>query len=241
MCGRYSITSPVEALRRMFGFQALPNLAPNYNVAPTNAVPIVHNDMGQSVLDFARWGLIPSWAKEIGSKPLINARAETVEEKPSFRAPFKRRRCLVPADGFYEWQKQPSGFKQPYYMHPAKGGPFAMGGIWDEWAAPDGSEINSLAIITTPSNQSLRALHHRLPLVIEETDFDIWLEEDPEDWNLVRGLLRPAADDFFSAHPVSARVNSITNDDPELIEPTKVDEKDKSKKTNPDQLNLFDK
>lgn len=240
MCGRYSITSPVEALRRMFGFQTLPNLAPNYNVAPTNAVPIVHNDAGQPILDFARWGLIPSWAKEIGTKPLINARAETVEEKPSFRAPFKRRRCLVPADGFYEWQRQSSGFKQPYYIYPTSGGPFAMGGIWDEWAPADGSEINSLAIITTPSNSALRALHHRLPLVIEEADFETWLEEEPEDWRVVRELLHPAAENFFSVHPVSSRVNSVSNDDPSLIDPIDVSAEENKKKPPPDQPNLFD-
>ncbi|TNE36705.1 MAG: SOS response-associated peptidase [Alphaproteobacteria bacterium] len=219
MCGRYSITTPVEAMRRMFKFEGLPNLGANYNVAPTNAVPVVRLKDNHRDIAMMRWGLVPSWAKEIRPKPLINARAETVAEKPAFRGPYRHHRCLVPADGYYEWRKEPDGGKQPYYILRADGQMFAMAGIWTDWMAPDGSELDTMAIITTRANDHLRPLHDRMPVMIEEKDFELWLETSGGKDLDVDALLKPAPNDQFVAHPVSRRVNRVGVDDPELIEP----------------------
>ena len=174
MCGRYSITTPVEAMRQLFNFQGLPNLGANYNVAPTSAVPLVRMQDGNRDIAMARWGLVPSWAKEIRPKPLINARSETVAEKPAFKSSYRRRRCLVPADGYYEWHTTSHGLKQPYYIHRKDSGVIAMAGIWSDWMSPDGSELDTMAILTTEANAALKKLHHRMPVMIQESDFDLW-------------------------------------------------------------------
>jgi len=220
MCGRYSITSPVAALRRVFAFEGpLPNLGPSYNVAPTRAVPIIIADEGARRLTFARWGLVPSWAKEIAAPPLINARAETVADKPAFRSAFKRRHCLVPADGFFEWQAQPSGPKQPYNIVVGEGGPFGMAGIWETWMAPDGGELVSMAIITTKASARLAPIHDRMPVVVLPADYALWLDpkerarEDAED------IFARAQHVDFRPYRVSRRVNAVANDDPDVIAP----------------------
>jgi len=220
MCGRYSLTSPVEALRALFQFDGpLPNLAPNYNVAPTQAVPIVRLEQGVRHLAFARWGLIPSWAKEVSAKPLINARAETVAEKPSFRAAFRRRRCLVPADGYFEWQKTRQGTKQPYNIVLSDTGPFGMAGIWQTWSAADGSEIDSVAIITINANSKLAPIHDRMPVILKPADYDRWLDSDRFDRQQAKALLRPAQQDFLRAYPISRRVNAVSNNDAAIVAP----------------------
>ncbi|TDI65204.1 MAG: SOS response-associated peptidase [Alphaproteobacteria bacterium] len=220
MCGRYSLTSPVEALRALFQFDGpLPNLAPNYNVAPTQAVPIVRLEQGVRHLAFARWGLIPSWAKEVSAKPLINARAETVAEKPSFRAAFRRRRCLVPADGYFEWQKTRQGTKQPYNIVLSDTGPFGMAGIWQTWSAADGSEIDSVAIITIDANSKLAPIHDRMPVILKPADYDRWLDSDRFDRQQAKALLRPAQQDFLRAYPISRRVNAVSNNDAAIVAP----------------------
>lgn len=226
MCGRYSITTPVEAMRRLFGFDGLPNLGANYNVAPTSAVPIVRLDDQQRAVAMARWGLVPSWAKEIRPKPLINARAETVSEKPAFQSSFRRRRCLVPADGYYEWKTQADGTKQPYYIHRRDGQMMGFAGIWSDWMAPDGSEIDTMAILTAAANNSLKSLHHRMPVMIGEGDFDLWLDTSIETSAEIDGLLRPADDELLNSHPVSRRVNRVGIDDPSLIDPIELDPPD---------------
>lgn len=220
MCGRYSLISPVEALRALFQFDGpLPNLAPNYNVAPTQAVPIVRLEQGVRHLAFARWGLIPSWAKEVSAKPLINARAETVAEKPSFRAAFRRRRCLVPADGYFEWQKTRQGTKQPYNIVLSDTGPFGMAGIWQTWSAADGSEIDSVAIITINANSKLAPIHDRMPVILKPADYDRWLDSDRFDRQQAKALLRPAQQDFLRAYPISRRVNAVSNNDAAIVAP----------------------
>ncbi len=242
MCGRYSITTPVEAMRQIFGFSGLPNLAPNYNVAPTHAVPFVRMHDGVREVAMARWGLVPSWAKEIRPKPLINARGETIAEKPAFQSSFRRRRCLVPADGFYEWQRQTRGSKQPYYIHRRDGRPFGMAGIWTDWMAPDGSEVDTLAIITTRANRMIKSLHDRMPVIIAEDDFETWLDPEVEKSPAIEALLRPAPEDLLEAYPVSTRVNRVGEDDAGLIE--RIDVRpapsDESDDTPPEgQMNLF--
>lgn len=236
MCGRYLITSPVTALSALFGFEnQLPNLAPDYNVAPTTAVPFVRRGEaageGARVLDFARWGFVPSWAKEIGVKPLINARGETAAEKPSFRAAYKRRRCLVPADGFYEWQSQPAPEgggkappKQPYLFQKPGGGPFAFAGLYEHWLGKDGTELTSLALLTYEANPFMAAFHHRVPVIVQPEDYPVWLTAEldppaPGAAEAIAALVKAPPEAFFEAVPVSRAVNKVGNNGPELIAP----------------------
>ena len=221
MCGRYSITTPVEALSRLFRFSGpLPNLRPRYNVSPTQQVPIVRwaPADGQRELAQVRWGLIPFWAKDakIGYS-LINARAEGIAEKPSFREAFKRgRRCLIAADGFYEWEKR-GATKQPWRITLADGGPFAFAGLWERWEkAPDGVPIESCTIITTAANQLLRPLHDRMPVILAHDDYAAWLGEDAA--RAVAELLQPYPSEEMRAYCVSTAVNSVRNDGPECVE-----------------------
>ena len=221
MCGRYTLTTPLEGLREVFLFEGAPNLAPRYNIAPTQEVPAVRlgPEDGKRHLVPLRWGLIPSWAKEasIGSR-MINARAESVSEKPAFRAAFRQRRCLIPADGFYEWQARPSGPKQPYHIARPEGGPFAFAGLWERWADRAGGEaVESFTIVTTEANRGLEAIHHRMPVVLAPADHAAWL--DPEAaGDALQALLRPAPEETFVATPVSTRVNAVRNDDASLTE-----------------------
>ncbi len=219
MCGRYSITTPVEAMAKIFGFSGLPNLGPNYNVAPTNAVPFVRLENKERQIAMARWGLVPSWAKEIRNKPLINVRGETIDEKPAFRSSFKRRRCLVPADGFYEWQKREQGPKQPYYIHRHDGEIFGMAAIWDHWIAPDANEIDSLAIVTTSANKLIGQLHTRMPVILDESDFSFWLDPKNEDFPTLKEMLKPAKEDLLEAYPVTTQVNRVGQEGADLVEP----------------------
>ena len=221
MCGRYSITTPVEAMQRVFRFAGLlPNLPPRYNVAPTQQVPIVRragND-GERELVQVRWGLIPFWAKDasIGYK-LINARAEGIAEKPSFREALKRgRRCLIAADGFYEWQKT-GGAKQPWRITLKDGEPFAFAGLWERWEkAPDGVPVESCTIITTSANQLVRPLHDRMPVILAPDDYPAWLGEDAV--REVAELLRPYPSEAMHAYRISTAVNNVKNEGPECVE-----------------------
>jgi putative SOS response-associated peptidase YedK len=218
MCGRYSLTTPVEAVGRLFEVAERPNLPPRYNIAPSQQAPVVRADAaGGRVLAPMRWGLIPSWAKEakIGYR-MINARAETVAEKPAFRSAFRHRRCLVPADGFYEWRKL-GATKQPYRISRADGAPFAFAGLWERWRAPDGAVIDSFTIITTVANDLLRPIHDRMPVILDPADFGPWLEAGGV------GRLPPYAGAKLVAIPVSTRVNSPKHDDPACIAPLEGD------------------
>jgi len=216
MCGRYSLTTPVEAMAGLFEFSERPNLAPRYNIAPTQGVPVVlRNESGTRSLTMMRWGLVPSWAKNIGTAPLINARAETVADKPSFKTAFRRRRCLVPADGYYEWQTTAPG-KQPYRIVMRNGGIFAFAGIWERWRSRDGSEVLSCAFVTLEPNAMLAAIHDRMPAILPRENHAAWL--DPEtSVDRLKDLLKPYPQELMRAYPVAKRVGQVANDDPEII------------------------
>jgi len=196
------------------------NFPARYNIAPSQDVPVVRMPLlgGARQLAMLRWGLVPSWAKE-GAKPLINARGESVADKPSFRAAFKRRRCLLPADGFYEWWRPESGPKQPFNIAPRDGGLLAMAGIWETWGRPDGSEIDTCAIITTAANATLAPIHHRMPVILAPKDWDRWLKTPETEAGDLLPLLVPAPDDLLKAYEISTRVNRVANEGPELIAP----------------------
>ncbi len=220
MCGRYMIVSNTEALRRLFRFAELPNLQSRYNVAPTQDVPAIRlGDDGQTHLDMLRWGLVPSWAKEvkIGYK-MINARAETVAEKPAFRTAFRKRRCLILADGFYEWRIEQGG-RQPYLIRMADRSPFAFAGLWESWKNPESGEtVESCTIIVTEANELVAQIHDRMPVILAPNDHDPWLYGDPERDDL-RALFGPYPAKIMSASPVSKAVNNVRNDEASLIEP----------------------
>lgn len=218
MCGRYTLASPTERLAEEFGVDASSiELAPNYNVAPTQKVAAVLEDGGQRRLEVLRWGLIPPWADDpgIGSR-MINARSETAPGKPSFRRAFRERRCLIPADGFYEWQRT-NGAKQPYYIHMEDGRPFAFAGLWESWSKGEG-EIRTCTILTTGANALVGEVHDRMPVILAHDAYDVWLDPASERDELT-GLLAPYPEDEMEAYPVSRFVNSPSNNDPRCIEP----------------------
>jgi putative SOS response-associated peptidase YedK len=226
MCGRYSITTPIEAIQRIFDVPERLNLPPRYNVAPTQDVPVVRlGPDGARHLVQVRWGLVPFWAEDasIGAR-LINARAETAATKPAFRAAFHKRRCLVVADGFYEWQKpsEKGGRKQPLRIVRADGAPFAFAGLWERWRPKergDGSEVlETCTILTTDANETLRPIHDRMPVILDPAAHDTWLDpEAPE--AALQACLTPCPDEALTAYPVSTRVNKVSHDDPEVIAP----------------------
>jgi len=223
MCGRYSITTPPDAVRAHFGYGEQPNFPPRYNIAPTQPIPIVRLEDGARHFALVRWGLIPSWVKDLKKLPmLINARAETAASKPSFRSAMRRRRCLIPADGFYEWQKRGKGAKQPYCIRQRGGGMFAFAGLWETWTGPEGEEIESAAIVTTDANQLLAPIHDRMPVILDPGDYAAWLDNEGTGPDEVQALLRPAPEEWLEAYPISTRVNRVANDDAsvqELAEP----------------------
>ena len=218
MCGRYTLSTPVEMLAEEFGVAGpLPDLQSNYNVAPTQEVPAVVAGDGGRRLETLRWGLIPSWADDpgIGAR-MINARSETVAEKPSFRRAFKERRCLIPADGFYEWQKT-NGAKQPYYIRMRSGHPFAFAGLWETWNG-DESEIRSCTILTTNPNELVGEIHNRMPVILPPEVYELWLDPDVRETDHLLPLLAPYPAGEMQAYPVSRRVNSPSNNEPGCIE-----------------------
>ncbi len=223
MCGRYASFLPPEALRAIFHTaNPLPNAAPTWNMAPTQDALVVrrHPQTGERHLDVLRWGLIPRTAKDVKgdrtNRP-INARAETVTRNSLFRDSFARRRCLVPAGAFYEWRTTPDG-KQPFAVARADGAPLALAGLWSGWTSPEtGEVIRSCAIITTAANATMRALHDRMPMIVEEADWPIWLGEGEGD---PAALLRPAAEGVLRLWPVSRAVNSVRNNSAELLDRT---------------------
>ena len=220
MCGRYSLTTPEEALVDLFGAGPLDDFQPRYNIAPTQTVPVVRvGEDGARQWAWLRWGLVPSWAKDasIGNR-MINARAETAAEKPSFRAAFRRRRCLVPADGFYEWRKS-GGQSQPYRIEMARGAPFALAGLWERWQAAEGQAIESFTILTTEANRDLAAIHHRMPVILSPDHYDVWLMTGAANTGMLQPLLAPYGDGELTARPITRHVNNPRNDDPACLEP----------------------
>jgi putative SOS response-associated peptidase YedK len=219
MCNRYSLTTPVEPLQRVFGFANLPNLEPRYNIAPSQRVAIVRLTADARELILARWGLIPSWGKLRPKRLLLtNARSEEVRQKPAFRDAFARRRCLVPADGFYEWRKREgSGESEPWRIVPADGGPFAFAGLWEPREA-EGEGGPSFAILTTAANAKIRTVHDRMPAILPPRDFAVWLSPRTPADQLV-AILKPCPDARLSLYRVSSRVNNVRNDDAACIAP----------------------
>lgn len=222
MCGRFTLRTPPNVVAMLFDLDSLPDLAPRYNVAPTQEVAVVRAqlDSKQRELVQMRWGLIPSWAKDesIGNR-MINARSETAATKPSFRSAFRRRRCLIVADGFYEWQAT-GGKKQPFYIRRPDEQPFGFAGLWDLWRH-GGLEIASCTILTTNANNRLAALHDRMPVILDKADYGTWLDPDNDSVETLGELLQPADDDTLVAGPVSTLVNSPKNDTPECVVPLK--------------------
>ncbi len=219
MCGRYAITTAPEAIRRLFGYPEQPNFPPRYNVAPTQPIPIVRLDGGERHFALVRWGLIPSWVKDPRTfSLLINARGESVVDKPAFRAAMKRRRCLVPADGFYEWKRVGAG-KQPYFIRLKSGQPMAFAGLWETWTGPNGEEMETAAIVTTSANRTLAPIHDRMPVILPPEQFDFWLDCAEVDAKTAAALIMPARDGLLEAYPVSTAVNRIANDSEDLIKP----------------------
>jgi putative SOS response-associated peptidase YedK len=200
-----------------FGYAEQPNFPPRYNIAPTQPIPVVRLDNGRRSFALVRWGLIPGWVKDPrGFSLLINARAESVLDKPAFRNAMRRRRCLVPADGFYEW-KQDGARKRPFYAAARRLVAFA--GVWEPWIGPNGEEVETACIITTAANRTLRTLHDRMPAVIPPQAFDLWLDCAKVDAETAAALLVPAPEDTFAPHEVSTAVNRAANDGAALIEP----------------------
>ncbi len=223
MCGRYVLISNPKAIRRLFGYYKQPNFPARYNIAPTQPIAIVRLVNGSREFALVRWGFLPSWAKDPKAfSLLINARGETVLDKPAYTNAMKRRRCLIPADGFYEWQAA-GGRKQPYFIRDKAGAPLAFAGLWETWTGPNGEELDTAAIVTTGANRVLSPLHERMPVILPPEAFDAWLgageTEGHADIERAASLIRPAPDDLLEAYPVSTEVNRVANDDPRLIEP----------------------
>ena len=221
MCGRFTLTDPDADLAVQFSLPEIPEMPPRYNIAPTQPVAAVRvsPESAQREMAFLRWGLIPFWAQDlkIGAR-MINARSETAAEKPAFRAAFRRRRCLVVADGFYEWQKQ-NGTKQPFYIHLRDAHPFALAGLWEHWEGPGGDVIESCTLLTTQPNELLKPLHNRMPVILHPRDYELWLDPEVQQVDSLKPLLQPYPPDTMDAYPVSRWVNSPGNDDPKCIEP----------------------
>lgn len=246
MCGRFTLKTPASKVARLFAGLELtpPEFTPRYNIAPTQAVAAVRQAIKVSGLDFAklpeggsgnrvltplsafewvplRWGLIPFWAKDraLGAQ-LINARAETVAAKPSFRAAFKTRRCLIPADGFYEWKKLDGGKKQPQYITLADQRPFCFAGLWESWSDKATREtVESCTIITTTANERLAPLHDRMPVILDRADYQPWLDREFKDADWLASKLRPWPSDDMDFYPVETIVNNPRSDRPECVQP----------------------
>ncbi|MGG6241904.1 SOS response-associated peptidase [Nodosilinea sp. AN01ver1] len=231
MCGRFSLNQTGEDLAAAFHLKAVPPVAPRYNVAPTQPVATVVATPEQPEPHFhlLQWGLVPSWAKDaaIGSR-MINARAETVAEKPSFRAAFKRRRCLILADGFYEWQRQGDGQpKQPHYIFLKDHQPFAFAGLWEHWHDPvSGGELQTCTILTTDPNELMEPIHNRMPVILPAEDYATWLDPSYYQPQTLQAMLRPYEAEAMERYPVSKAVNKPQHDAPDCIEPLAAEDSD---------------
>jgi putative SOS response-associated peptidase YedK len=222
MCGRFSQRSPSKKIAEKFEVEDVPPLFERYNVSPAQAVLAVRQGAGGREAVFLKWGLVPRWAKDplIGNK-LINARSETVAEKPSFREAFSRRRCLVPAEGFYEWSRQGGGRKQPLYFHMKDGEPFAIAGLWERWEGEDGP-LETCTLLTTTANELLAPHHDRMPMILRPGDYDVWLDAGVRSTEQLKPLLRPYPHEEMSAYAVSHLVNNPSNEGPRCVEPIRV-------------------
>lgn len=218
MCGRYALLSTPASLLDHFGLGACPDFPPRYNIPPGTDIPVIRRSPeGNRVLHLLRWGLVPHWARDasIGAR-LNNARSETVADKPAFRDAFRRRRCLIPADGFYEWKSE-GRLKQPYYISQSNGTPLALGGLWEAWTGPDGQVLRTCCIVTTAANALMTPIHNRMPVIVRRGDWDAWLGSEP----LPAGqdLLAPPPAETLQVWPVDRRVGRASEDGPDLILP----------------------
>ena len=221
MCGRFEIHTAIEIIASIFGINpedVMIDFKPNYNVAPTNEVPVIIVMDGKKRLMQYRWGLIPSWAKEEKMAfSMINARAETVAEKPAFKDAFKKQRCLVIADGFYEWQAI-GKVKKPVYVHLKSGQPMAFAGLYSNWTSPEGKQINTCTIIVTNANELLAPIHDRMPVILKPDGQDKWLDPTLQDTASLHSLLQPYPSEELELYEVSQKVNSVKNNAAELIQ-----------------------
>ena len=221
MCGRFALDIPLSALAGFFRVDEIIDIGPRFNISPTQMVPAIFNDSdtGRRVLKMFRWGLIPSWAKDasIGSR-LINARSETAAEKPAFRSAFRRRRCLIPTTGFYEWKRSGTS-KHPYHICMRDSALFAFAGLWEQWQGGEQGAVETCAILTCEPNELMSPIHNRMPVIIEPSEYDLWLDTGVTDTNALKPLMKSYPADRMTAYPVSARVNTPSNNDPSCIVP----------------------
>jgi putative SOS response-associated peptidase YedK len=219
MCGRFVITSPPAAVRLVFGYAEQPNFPPRHNVAPTQPVPVVMLQNGNRHFRLMRWGLLPSWVKDPRQiSLLINARSEQITEKPAFKNAVRRRRCLIPADGYYEWQVS-GGRKRPFFIHRRDGALFGFAAVAENWIGPNGEEVDTVAIVTAAASEDLAVLHHRVPVTLTPDDFERWLDCSSDSAEPVMALLKGPLPGEFAWHEVSTRVNHADNDDAQLLLP----------------------
>jgi putative SOS response-associated peptidase YedK len=218
MCGRFAQRSDPKRLAKEFKVVEVPQVEARYNVAPTQEILAVRELADGREMAFFKWGLVPSWAKDVSmGARLINARSETVGEKPSFREAFKQRRCIIPADGFYEWRRE-GGKKQPFFFRMRDERPFGFAGLWERWEGDAGQAINSCTILTTEANEVLRPVHDRMPVILHPDDYELWLDVDARKHDLAKELLRPYTADAMLGYPVNASINSPQNQGANLIE-----------------------
>ena len=221
MCGRFALGLPPKSLAEYFQLDTAPEITPRYNVAPSQSVATIEIDRekGGRALKMKRWGLVPFWAKDntIGAR-LINARAETAPEKPSFRSAFKHRRCLIPASGFYEWKRSDAG-RRPYYFRMHDETPLAFAGLWEHWEGKTGDSIESCTILTTEANELMRPIHNRMPVILNPEYHDIWLDPHTARREVLEPLLIPYNSESLQCYPVSTYVNRPQNEDSKCIEP----------------------
>jgi len=219
MCGRFVITSPPAALRQVFGYAEQPNFPPRFNIAPTQPIPVITIENGARHFRLMRWGFLPAWVKDPRQFSLvINARSETVLEKPAFKNAIKRRRCLIPADGYYEWHTSDNR-KRPYFIHRRDGQPVGFAALAETWTGPNGEELDTVAIVTAAASPDLAVLHHRVPVTIAPADFERWLGGFADDVTEAMTLLVAPREGEFAWHEVSIRVNRVANDDAQLLLP----------------------
>lgn len=216
MCGRYALYADKGLVEAMYGLDTATHYDASYNVAPSQDILAVTADATGRHADLYRWGLVPFWAKEIGKYSTINARAETVASKPVYRAAFKAHRCLIPANGYYEWQMRPGG-KQPYFIHAVDDDLLSFAGVWDRWSRPDGTALLSAAIIVTEASADTRPIHDRMPAILPRETWQQWLDPENRDTATLQSLLRPTPPGALACRPVSTRVNSPRHNGPELL------------------------
>ena len=220
MCGRFSLGATIR-IAQVFDLPGWPDVPPRYNIVPGQDIPAViqNRETASRELRSLRWGLVPFWAKDpsIGNR-LINARAETLATKPAFRKPLRERRCLVPADGFYEWERQDRR-KQPWHIRMRDARPFAFAGLWDRWLPAEGEPLETCTIVTTTPNALVGRIHDRMPVILPRAEYGLWLDPTFQNVELLQDVLRPYSDDEMVAYPVSTQVNNPANDSPDLLAP----------------------